>query len=51
MALNQVVLPGFAAYRIGTATTPSKMSRQPDDEDGDEETAPPTEEADPPRSP
>jgi predicted deacylase len=51
MALNQVVLPGFAAYRIGTATTPSKMSRQPDDEDGDEESAPPTEEADPPRSP
>lgn len=28
MALNQVVLPGFAAYRIGTATTPSRMSKQ-----------------------
>jgi predicted deacylase len=29
MALNQVVLPGFAAYRIGTSTSPSRISKQP----------------------
>jgi predicted deacylase len=32
MALNQVVLPGFAAYRIGTATSPSRMPKEPSDE-------------------
>jgi hypothetical protein len=44
-----VVLPGFAAYRIGTATTPSKMSKQSaEDAAEDDESAPPTEEADSP---
>ena len=51
MALNQVVLPGFAAYRIGTATSKSmrRSSRRrggedaPDDEGtpGEDEDAPP----------
>jgi hypothetical protein len=27
MALNQVVLPGFAAYRIGTATSKAAAAR------------------------
>jgi uncharacterized protein len=48
MALNQVVLPGFAAYRIGTATTPSRMPKQSADEAAedsreDDEAAPPEE--------
>ena len=38
MALNQVVLPGFAAYRIGTETSKSSAARQqPEDNDIDEE--------------
>ncbi|HEX7113772.1 MAG TPA: succinylglutamate desuccinylase/aspartoacylase family protein [Steroidobacter sp.] len=41
MALNQVVLPGFAAYRIGTATSKSQVSldeleQTPDDPPEDE---------------
>lgn len=36
MALNQVVLPGFAAYRIGTETSKSKAAGK-DTEDGGEE--------------
>ena len=52
MALNQVVLPGFAAYRIGTATTPSKMSKQTGEESTEDsredDEAAPTEEADTP---
>jgi uncharacterized protein len=44
MALNQVVLPGFAAYRIGTATSKSDAATQSDD-DASEET--PDEEAPP----
>lgn len=38
MALNQVVLPGFAAYRIGTETKPKSM-QQPDTPDEDAEEA------------
>jgi predicted deacylase len=54
MALNQVVLPGFAAYRIGTATTPSKMFKQgieepSEDSREDDEAAP--EDTDPARAP
>lgn len=49
MALNQVVLPGFAAYRIGTKTSKSAIAAEdladpPDDADEDEsadEIAPP----------
>ncbi|MGH8176298.1 MAG: succinylglutamate desuccinylase/aspartoacylase family protein [Steroidobacter sp.] len=50
MALNQVVLPGFAAYRIGTATSKSdaairteeRTDDAPDDEDAPEDAdAPP----------
>ena len=38
MALNQVVLPGFAAYRIGTETSKSSAARQSqEDNDVDEE--------------
>ena len=38
MALNQVVLPGFAAYRIGTETSKSSAARQSqEDNDLDEE--------------
>jgi len=36
MALNQVVLPGFAAYRIGTNTSKTGISSK-DGEDGSEE--------------
>src|SRR5512138_753696 len=32
MALNQVVLPGFAAYRIGTATSKSTAAKQRQEE-------------------
>ena len=35
MALNQVVLPGFAAYRIGTATSKAGISKK--SSEGDEE--------------
>lgn len=31
MALNQVVLPGFAAYRIGTSTKPASTAKPDDD--------------------
>src|SRR5688572_2185416 len=51
MALNQVVLPGFAAYRIGTSTSPSRISKQPAEdgaEDGREEEAAGAEEEDSP---
>jgi uncharacterized protein len=38
MALNQVVLPGFAAYRIGTETSKSSAARQKsEDNDVDDE--------------
>ncbi len=33
MALNQVVLPGFAAYRIGTDTTPKRTTKREDDDE------------------
>lgn len=46
MALNQVVLPGFAAYRIGTATTKAETSL-PEEDDAPEEDAP--DDIDPPR--
>jgi uncharacterized protein len=36
MALNQVVLPGFAVYRIGTETSKARVAIQPTD-DADEE--------------
>jgi predicted deacylase len=36
MALNQVVLPGFAAYRIGTATSKSAATAESDDESGED---------------
>jgi len=36
MALNQVVLPGFAAYRIGTATSKAGMPKRSSDGDDDE---------------
>ncbi len=43
MALNQVVLPGFAAYRIGTETKPKASTKEPasatpaaDEEDSEE---------------
>ena len=46
MALNQVVLPGFAAYRIGTATSKSAVAIQSADDTGedapDEEATPKT---------
>jgi predicted deacylase len=37
MALNQVVLPGFAAYRIGTATSKSAATVEAADESGDDQ--------------
>ena len=38
MALNQVVLPGFAAYRIGTETSKTSAAHQkPEDNDVDDE--------------
>jgi predicted deacylase len=46
MALNQVVLPGFAAYRIGTATSKSgatKQSSEDPGEDASEDETPPEE--------
>ncbi|MGH8189431.1 MAG: succinylglutamate desuccinylase/aspartoacylase family protein [Steroidobacteraceae bacterium] len=56
MALNQVVLPGFAAYRIGTATSKSDVAIQSEGEDpgeGSEDTtedeASPEDEEAPPR--
>jgi uncharacterized protein len=36
MALNQVVLPGFAAYRIGTATSKSAATAGSDDESAED---------------
>jgi predicted deacylase len=42
MALNQVVLPGFAAYRIGTETSKTRAAseaRADDNEEGEEEDA------------
>lgn len=36
MALNQVVLPGFAAYRIGTKTSKSAITRESDEEAADD---------------
>jgi predicted deacylase len=36
MALNQVVLPGFAAYRIGTSTSKARMPKRGSDGDDDE---------------
>jgi hypothetical protein len=36
MALNQVVLPGFAAYRIGTATSKSDQAIQSSDDAGED---------------
>jgi hypothetical protein len=36
MALNQVVLPGFAAYRIGTETSKTSAARQREEEAGDD---------------
>jgi len=36
MALNQVVLPGFAAYRIGTATSKSAATTQSSEEPGED---------------
>jgi hypothetical protein len=50
MALNQVVLPGFAAYRIGTETSKSSAATQPDqdvDEDNEEDQRPADEEGEP----
>lgn len=53
MALNQVVLPGFAAYRIGTATSPSRMHKQQPSSDEttedsrEDDEAPPEEPDDP----
>jgi len=35
MALNQVVLPGFAAYRIGTATSKAGAAGKDDEDAGD----------------
>lgn len=40
MALNQVVLPGFAAYRIGTETSKSTAAKDPGSEPAEEEDAP-----------
>jgi hypothetical protein len=52
MALNQVVLPGFAAYRIGTGTSKSDAAIQSGDDAGedtpDDEATPEDEDA-PPR--
>jgi uncharacterized protein len=39
MALNQVVLPGFAAYRIGTETKPKASGATETTEDDAEEAA------------
>jgi predicted deacylase len=53
MALNQVVLPGFAAYRIGTETSKSSAATQRGEEteevgdDDREDSAPPVEEEEP----
>jgi predicted deacylase len=52
MALNQVVLPGFAAYRIGTATSKSgatKQSSEDPGEDAPEDETPPEEPDNSPR--
>jgi predicted deacylase len=52
MALNQVVLPGFAAYRIGTATSKSDAAIQSGEDAGDDTTedeATPEDEDAPPR--
>ncbi|HEY7641983.1 MAG TPA: succinylglutamate desuccinylase/aspartoacylase family protein [Steroidobacteraceae bacterium] len=52
MALNQVVLPGFAAYRIGTATSKSDAAIQSGDdagEDAPDDEAQPEDEDAPPR--
>jgi predicted deacylase len=40
MALNQVVLPGFAAYRIGSETSKSIAAKDPSAEPAEEEDAP-----------
>jgi len=52
MALNQVVLPGFAAYRIGTATSPARVPKQSAEEAAEDsredDEAAPTEEPDQP---
>jgi predicted deacylase len=52
MALNQVVLPGFAAYRIGTATSPPRMFKQSGEEasedNREEDEGAPPEEVEPP---
>jgi predicted deacylase len=37
MALNQVVLPGFAAYRIGTETSKSRATTQDEEDTGDDD--------------
>jgi uncharacterized protein len=53
MALNQVVLPGFAAYRIGTETSKSSAATERGEEteevgdDDREDSAPPVEEEEP----
>ena len=52
MALNQVVLPGFAAYRIGSETSKSSAAKQLSDdsaEDSVEDDAPIEDEDAPPR--
>jgi len=52
MALNQVVLPGFAAYRIGTATSKSDAAIKAGEDAGDDTTedeATPEDEDAPPR--
>jgi predicted deacylase len=53
MALNQVVLPGFAAYRIGTATSKSDAAIQSGEDAGDDttedETTTPEDDDAPPR--
>lgn len=36
MALNQVVLPGFAAYRIGTKTSKSAITKESEEEAADD---------------
>jgi hypothetical protein len=35
MALNQVVLPGFAAYRLGTSTSKTGIQKGASDSDDD----------------
>jgi predicted deacylase len=46
MALNQVVLPGFAAYRIGTETSKTRAAGE-DNDDGEEDDARGAPEGDP----